>query len=530
MSQTQKTESENYRVVFVGLVDSSDDKTQAFAKELSTTFRIPLEKALQVVEKAPIVIKKGISRSKAERYQQFFVKIGGQVRIEEGETSVQAAPAPAKAAKAEGLETTTIESQKPAAHPPTPEPQEQKLPETGTRAEGYDREIADAYEEGFSPPSPGDAPKPESGSLFQCPQCGQNQERGIECIKCGIIFEKYERMAQEVSQMEVQTEETPSMEDPAPPLEPTEQDVQVEIEPAGFWVRVAAAFVDNLVFNLVCGFLAAALFFFLGGVRNPAAIASMSPLAYPVLLFLFFGYHIYFLGSRGYTPGKGFLGLQVIRQDGTGMSYGDAAVRTFSTILSSIPLCLGYLWVGIDKNKQGWHDKIAKTQVIKAETVSAWRKWVVLVPALLIPVLGVVAAVGVPMYGGYASRADVAKAVAEMQVVKSQLEEHFYRYNRYPLTGEFPTFLRHSLGRVPVDPFNHGRPYRYESNGAAFTLWSIGPDRIDNGAQIPYDPYLKRGFKQEGDIVLHSDEGTDQSGELFGMAPEETDPWMNFSD
>jgi uncharacterized RDD family membrane protein YckC len=30
-----------------------------------------------------------------------------------------------------------------------------------------------------------------------------------------------------------------------------------------------------------------------------------------------------------------------------------------------LPLCLGIFWVGWDKRKQGWHDKIAGTLVIK---------------------------------------------------------------------------------------------------------------------------------------------------------------------
>ncbi|NNC54671.1 MAG: RDD family protein, partial [Pseudomonadales bacterium] len=31
------------------------------------------------------------------------------------------------------------------------------------------------------------------------------------------------------------------------------------------------------------------------------------------------------------------------------------------------PLLLGLIWVGIDKRKQGWHDKLAGTLVIKEE-------------------------------------------------------------------------------------------------------------------------------------------------------------------
>jgi len=188
-------------------------------------------------------------------------------------------------------------------------------------------------------------------------------------------------------------------------------------------------------------------------------------------------------------------------------------------IISALPLYLGFLWVGFDRNKQGWHDKISKTRVIKAEEVPSWRKWVVLVPAVLIPIVGIVAAIGIPVYMGYTSRAQVVKAVSEMETVKSHLEEHYYRHNRYPPTREFRLFLGNSLGRIPRDPFNHGRSYRYESDGSTFTLWSIGPDRVDNGAAIAYDPFLTRGPQQQGDIILYSDEGAEQGGDLLGMTP-----------
>jgi len=39
--------------------------------------------------------------------------------------------------------------------------------------------------------------------------------------------------------------------------------------------------------------------------------------------------------------------------------------RYFGYFLASIPLGLGLLWVAFDKRKQGWHDKLAGTVVIR---------------------------------------------------------------------------------------------------------------------------------------------------------------------
>lgn len=40
--------------------------------------------------------------------------------------------------------------------------------------------------------------------------------------------------------------------------------------------------------------------------------------------------------------------------------------RYLAYYVSMLPLFLGIIWVGIDKRKQGWHDKLAGTVVIKS--------------------------------------------------------------------------------------------------------------------------------------------------------------------
>ncbi|MEK6734314.1 MAG: RDD family protein [Pseudomonadota bacterium] len=42
-------------------------------------------------------------------------------------------------------------------------------------------------------------------------------------------------------------------------------------------------------------------------------------------------------------------------------------MRVFSCILSALPFFLGYLWIVFDPKKQGWHDKLAGTLVIKCD-------------------------------------------------------------------------------------------------------------------------------------------------------------------
>jgi uncharacterized RDD family membrane protein YckC len=46
-------------------------------------------------------------------------------------------------------------------------------------------------------------------------------------------------------------------------------------------------------------------------------------------------------------------------------STGQLIGRYLAYYVSTLPLCLGFLWVAFDKRKQGWHDRIAGTLVIK---------------------------------------------------------------------------------------------------------------------------------------------------------------------
>jgi len=361
MTQNQVREGENYRVVFLGLTDPSDANIEAFSEELSIRFGIPMEKARRIAKKAPIVIKRNIARSKAERYQQVFEKLGGQVRIETEQKASgrEDRPSQESLARVEGFESTSVVSQESAGDTSDSGSQVQDLRRDDDSSKDYDADIAGAYEDSFMPPTHGPSKRPELAG-FQCPQCGQEQQKGIECVRCGIIFEKHERMVEAKSQAQPDRDQT------ADEREATQEDFEVKIEPAGFWIRLGAYIVDSVVIGLVTLVLGIPLAFLLGKSTGSMAIASFGPLFYGMALLLPIAYHIYFLGKNGYTPGKGFLGLQVIRQDGTGMSYGDAGIRFFSYILSSIPLCLGFLWIGFDRNKEGWHDKIADTYVVEA--------------------------------------------------------------------------------------------------------------------------------------------------------------------
>lgn len=137
-----------------------------------------------------------------------------------------------------------------------------------------------------------------------------------------------------------------------------------EFEYAGFWIRFAACIVDNLIIMII-----SAPYWFYNYQQMMAMPADQIPLysAGDAILHLVIGAAVvWFWVKKGATPGKMLFGLQV-RDAKTGqfISVPRALLRYFSYLISYLILCLGFIWAGFDKKKQGWHDKIAKTVVVK---------------------------------------------------------------------------------------------------------------------------------------------------------------------
>lgn len=146
---------------------------------------------------------------------------------------------------------------------------------------------------------------------------------------------------------------------------------------AGFVSRFIAFSIDMIIISLI-GFLVT---FFLGQIIqffglnvtvNNAYLGTMLATLQKVILLsgglftTFFGliYFLFFWTLAGFTPGKGLMGLRVIRRDGSDVTVGVALRRFFGYWVSAIVFFVGFLWVIVDRRRQGWHDKIAGTVVI----------------------------------------------------------------------------------------------------------------------------------------------------------------------
>jgi uncharacterized RDD family membrane protein YckC len=135
--------------------------------------------------------------------------------------------------------------------------------------------------------------------------------------------------------------------------EPAAAVPEVRTAYAGFWVRVLAAILDGLVLSAVGWLLGR-------GAHDDYAISTAASIVVGWLYFAFME-----SGRKQATLGKIVLGLIVTDEQGRRIDFARASIRHFSKYLSAILLCIGFLMVAFDARKQGLHDKLAKTLVLR---------------------------------------------------------------------------------------------------------------------------------------------------------------------
>ena len=132
---------------------------------------------------------------------------------------------------------------------------------------------------------------------------------------------------------------------------------------AGFWIRVGAATIDSVLVLILILPLMIGIY----GIDSVLA-GKTSGGVWEILItwVLPAGVIILFWLYRAATPGKIMLRVKIADANTGGMpSTGQLIGRYFAYFVATIPLMLGILWVAFDKRKQGWHDKLAGTIVIK---------------------------------------------------------------------------------------------------------------------------------------------------------------------
>jgi len=136
-------------------------------------------------------------------------------------------------------------------------------------------------------------------------------------------------------------------------------------EYAGFLIRFAAFFLDNLLISLpvfliliwavVTGFIEA----------NPTRGLIFQLLLQGTFWIIALLYHGILVGKYGATLGKKACGLKVVNPDGSPVSMGRSFGRAGAQFVSGLICNLGYLVAAFDKEKRALHDMMATTRVIR---------------------------------------------------------------------------------------------------------------------------------------------------------------------
>jgi len=147
---------------------------------------------------------------------------------------------------------------------------------------------------------------------------------------------------------------------------------------AGFWARAAARIIDLLiiiaVFNVtyLVDRLGAGAGLWTGTGLNEGMPTGAGLSMANVLRFLFFlvfpvFYYVYLHGTYGQTFGKMALKIRVVNEDGTPLDYRKAFLRWLGYFLCDLTFYIGYLWAAFDHRKQGLHDKVCRTLVVRTD-------------------------------------------------------------------------------------------------------------------------------------------------------------------
>ena len=76
---------------------------------------------------------------------------------------------------------------------------------------------------------------------------------------------------------------------------------------------------------------------------------------------------IWFWRRFGATPGKLAGGLRIVDAAGGELASWQLVARYLGYLIAMAPLGLGLLWILVDRRGQGWHDKIARTLVVRTD-------------------------------------------------------------------------------------------------------------------------------------------------------------------
>lgn len=132
---------------------------------------------------------------------------------------------------------------------------------------------------------------------------------------------------------------------------------------AGFWIRVVASIIDSILVVLVTSPILYSIYgkdYFKTDEIITGYWDIIIKWIFPAIAIILFWVY------KSATPGKMGMGIKIVDiKTGKPPSPSQSIIRYLGYYVSMIPLMLGIIWVAFDEKKQGWHDKLAGTVVVK---------------------------------------------------------------------------------------------------------------------------------------------------------------------
>jgi uncharacterized RDD family membrane protein YckC len=137
------------------------------------------------------------------------------------------------------------------------------------------------------------------------------------------------------------------------------------LEYAGFWVRTGAALIDTLLLMLITLPLLISIYGWDYFDADQSRLFA-GPADFLVSWVLPAIAVITFWIMKQATPGKMAISAKIVdAESGKPARSSQLVGRYFAYFVAMLPLGLGIVWVAFDRRKQGWHDKLAGTVVVR---------------------------------------------------------------------------------------------------------------------------------------------------------------------
>ncbi len=135
----------------------------------------------------------------------------------------------------------------------------------------------------------------------------------------------------------------------------------MEYNPAGFWVRFIALFIDGIILSIVAGILNAALGLDVDVTEGERGVHGIIELLYAIIVPALWA---------GYTIGKKAMGIRIVKMDGSNVTFLTMLMRYLvGGIVYALTLGIGVIisafMVGMRSDKRAIHDFIAGTYVTR---------------------------------------------------------------------------------------------------------------------------------------------------------------------